>query len=91
VSLPEAETAVVSETPENTVTIKSNGIVLFNGKEMDDDKLFRSLKRTLISSQSREVVILSDKEVAFGRVVEIMDISKKSGAHNISFLVERKK
>lgn len=90
VNLPEAETAVISETPEIVITIKNDGIVLLNGKEMGDDRLLRSLKRSVISGQSKEVVILSDKEVTFGRVVEIMDISKKSGAHNISFLVERK-
>jgi biopolymer transport protein ExbD len=90
VSLPEAETAVLSETPEIMITIKNDGIVLLNGKEMGDDRLLRSLKRSVNSGQSNEVVILSDKEVAFGRVVEIMDISKKSGAANISFLVERK-
>ncbi len=90
VSLPEAETAVVSEAPENTVAIKTDGSILLNGKAMSDDKLLRSLRRMMLSGQSREVVILSDKEVAFGRVVEIMDISKKAGAHNISFLVERK-
>ena len=91
VSLPEAETAVLSETPEITITIKYDGIVLLNGKEMSDDKLLRSLKRSIITGQSKEVVILSDKEVAFGRVIEIMDLSKKSGAESISFLVEKKK
>ena len=90
VSLPEAETAVLSETPEIMITIKNDGIVLLNGREMGDERLLRSLKRSVISGQSKEVVILSDKEVVFGRVVEIMDISKKSGVHNISFLVERK-
>ncbi|MBA7639611.1 Tol-Pal system protein TolR [subsurface metagenome] len=90
VALPEAETAEVHEKPDISITIKSDGSLQFNGKPVSDDKLQRSLKRIYTFGQPKEVIIQSDKEVPFGRVIEVMDISKKSGARNISFLVERK-
>jgi len=37
-----------------------------------------------------EINIQSDREVTFGKVIEIMDISRKAGAKDISFIVEKK-
>jgi biopolymer transport protein ExbD len=64
--------------------------LLLNGKIITEGKLKSSLKRIYAFQRSKEVIIQSDKEVQFGRIVEIMDISKKAGARNISFLVEQK-
>jgi len=62
-----------------------------NGEPISEDSLLRSLKRIQAFQSSREVIIQSDREVPFGRVVQIMDLSKKAGAKNISFLVEQKR
>ena len=90
VELPEAETAQLNEKPEVSITIRKDGILLLNGKIITEGKLKSSLKRIYAFQRSKEVIIQSDKEVQFGRIVEIMDISKKAGARNISFLVEQK-
>ncbi len=90
VDLPEAETAQLNEKPEVSITIRKDGILLLNGKIITEGKLKSSLKRIYAFQRSKEVIIQSDKEVQFGRIVAIMDISKKAGARNISFLVEQK-
>ena len=90
VELPEAETAQLNEKPEVSITIRKDGILLLNGEIIAEKKLESSLNRIYAFQRSKEVVIQSDKEVQFGRIVEIMDISKKAGARNISFLVEQK-
>ena len=90
VALPEAETAEISEKSDIIITIKNDGAILLNNQEVTDEKLFRMLRRNFILKGTYEVVIQSDKGVPFGRVIEIMDISKKSGARIISFLVEKK-
>jgi biopolymer transport protein ExbD len=89
VVLPEAEIAELSKDQDISVTVRRDGSLLLNGEEISDEKLARTLKRLYTYRQSRELIIQSDKEVHFGRVVEVMDISKKSGARTISFLVEQ--
>jgi len=90
VSLPEAEMVELEEKPDLTITVLKDGNLLFGGEEISDEKLERTLKRMLAFRQTSEVVIQSDKEVPFGRIVEVMDTVKKSGAGIISFLVEKK-
>ena len=90
VSLPETETAQVSEEPGVSITIKKNGALLLNSEPVTEDLLEVYLSTFFSDPANREVMIKSDKEVRFGRVIEIMDISKKAGAENISFLVEQK-
>ncbi|KPJ85485.1 MAG: hypothetical protein AMS17_14300 [Spirochaetes bacterium DG_61] len=90
VSLPEAEMVELEEKPDLTITVLKDGNLLFGGEEISDEKLERTLKRILAFRQTREVVIQSDREVPFGRIVEVMDTAKKSGAGVISFLVEKK-
>jgi len=91
VSLPETETAELHERPEVTITILKSGGLLLNGEAVQKEKLSRLLKRIYGFQRSKEVIIQADKEVSFEKLVEIMDISKKAGAKNISFLVEHKR
>jgi biopolymer transport protein ExbD len=90
VTLPETESAEVQEQPEMTITIFQDGRLLLDGEIVSEDKLSRRLQRLSAYGRSKGVSIQADRGVAFGRVVEIMDISKKSGVQTISFLVEQK-
>ena len=91
VSLPETETAQVHEDSGISITIKKNGSLLLNGEPVTEDALLDSLSLIYSTSKRNSVMIQSDEEVKFGRVIEIMDISRKAGAENISFLVEQKR
>jgi len=90
VTLPETETAEIQEQPETTITIFADGRILFNDEEVTEEKLARKLRLASTLGLSQEVVIQADRGVVFERVVEVMDISKKSGMKTISFLVEQK-
>jgi biopolymer transport protein ExbD len=91
VTLPETETAQVHEDPGISITIKKNESLLLNGVPVTEDDLLESLSLMYDASEQNSVIIQSDKEVRFGRVIEIMNISREAGADNISFLVEQKK
>ncbi len=91
VNLPKTTDAELTEKPEVIVTILNDGSLLFNGRQATPQKLSNMLRRSYAFQRTREVVIQSDREVAFKRVVEVMDISRNAGAENISFLVERRK
>ncbi len=91
VALPEAEKAERSEEQEVSITIMKDGRLLLNGKIISEDKLLISLNRIYSFRKAKEIIIQSDKETHFGRIIEVMDISKKAGARSISFLVEQKR
>jgi biopolymer transport protein ExbD len=90
VALPETEIAEVHEQTEITITIFKDGKLLLNGNVVTDERLAARLKRLQIFRRSQEVVIQADRGVVFERVVEVMDISKRSGMEKIFFLVEQK-
>jgi len=90
VALPETETAEVHEEPEIIITLFKDGSILLDNEAVSERSLARKLQRAYAYNRSREVVIQADRGVVFDRVVRVMDISKKSGAESISFLVEQK-
>jgi biopolymer transport protein ExbD len=90
VALPETESAEVQKQPEMSITIFYDGHLMLDGEIVSEGTLFRRLQRFSASGRAEGVVIQADRGVPFGRVVEVMDISKKSGVRSISFLVEQK-
>ena len=90
VALPETESAEVQDQPEMTITIFQDGRLMLEGAIVSEDALSRRLRRLSVSGRAEGIVIQADRGVPFGRVVEIMDLSKKSGVRTISFLVEQK-
>ncbi|UCB46426.1 MAG: biopolymer transporter ExbD [Spirochaetota bacterium] len=89
VNLPEAEHTEVTEQQDITITIEKDGDILLNGKTVSERRLVSTVRWLYSSLDNNQVVIQSDREVPFGRVVQIMDLTKKAGVENISFLVER--
>ncbi|MBZ0157130.1 MAG: biopolymer transporter ExbD [Alphaproteobacteria bacterium] len=88
--LPESETASVANNPEVSVAIKKDGSVLLNGHPVGLEKLPGMLSEEYGNGKAKDISLVSDKDVPFGRVVEIMDIAKKAGAENIVVLAEKK-
>jgi biopolymer transport protein ExbD len=88
VDLPRAAETEAAGQQDVTITIEKEGAILLNGRSVSDRRLLATLEWIYSSTDASEAVIQSDKEVPFGRVVEVMDISKRAGAHSISFLVE---
>ena len=91
VTLPETETAEVHAESYISVVVRKDGQILLSGTPVSEARLLRSLMRSYEMGEKREVVIMADREVPFGRVVEVMDVSKKAGTEGISFLVEYKR
>ena len=77
-----------AERQDVTITIEKEGEILLNGRSVSDKRLLDTLEWIYLSTDADEAVIQSDREVPFGRVVEVMDISKRAGARSITFLVE---
>ena len=91
VRLPEAEKTEVTEKQDITITITRGGDILLNNEPVSERRLRRSLEALRLLQPAEEVIIQSDREVPFGRVVEVMDITKQAGIERVSFLVEKGK
>ena len=90
-NLPEAETARVAAEAKVSVAIQRDGRIQLNGQELQLTELFIGLKELYQTGTAKNISLISDKGVPFGRVVEIMDIAKKAGAESISVMAERKR
>jgi len=90
-NLPEAESAKISREPEVSVAIRLDGTVLLNNKSISLAELQSALTVLYEGKQRKEISLISDKGVPFGRVVEVMDLAKNAGAEDIAVVADKKK
>lgn len=87
-----SESAVVTPTEvaeEDLLTLRiAPEAVTLNGALVSLDDLQGELSAELDSRRDRTVVIAPEDEVLLGRVVDVLDIAKASGAENLAMLNE---
>jgi biopolymer transport protein ExbD len=88
VRLPETREGNLDEPPALVVTIRADGVLLIDAEQTPADMLIPLLETKFREYPSMELAIRADRRVAFGKVVEIMDLCKEAGAEEVSFLVE---
>ena len=88
VALPETNYGEIKRAASVTVTIHADGALLINGRGVSEELLLSVLKSQYRDQPDAELTIQADRQVPFGRVVEIMDLSKRAGAEEVAFLVE---
>jgi biopolymer transport protein TolR len=69
------------------ISIDKNGNYYIDKVLLDE----KSLKDFLKSHNTKEVIIKSDKSVAYGSVVRVIDIAKKSGINRVGLATEPSK
>ena len=90
VALPETNYGEIKGADPVTVTIHADGILLINGQRVTEELLLSVLKSQYREQPDAKLTIQADRQVPFGRVVEIMDLGKQAGAEDMSFLVDTK-
>jgi len=90
VALPETNYGEVKRAASVTVTIHAGGTLLIDGHRVSEEQLLSVLKSQYREQPDAKLTIQADRQVPFGRVVEIMDLGKQAGVEEVSFLVERK-
>jgi len=88
VALPETAYSEPKTATSIMVTIHAEGTLLIDGQKVSEELLLSDLKSQYREQPDAELTIQADRQVPFGRVVEIMDLSKQAGAEEVSFLVE---
>jgi biopolymer transport protein ExbD len=88
VELPETTEGKLADLPTLVVTIQADGTLLIDEQSVSLDRFFPVLESRYLEQPNTELTIRADRRVAFGEVVRIMDLCKRAGAEEVSFLVE---
>lgn len=87
VNLPHAATAPLEEKSEHlTISVKQDGQMFINEQAVGRDYLTRKLEILLSEMGTRDVYLRADKDVPYGRVVEIMAQVKKAGVARLGMI-----
>jgi biopolymer transport protein ExbD len=88
VELPKTSEGQITDLPNLVVTIQADGTLLIDEKRVSMHRFLPSIESRYREQPDTELTIRADRRVAFGEVVKIMDLCKRAGAEEVSFLVE---
>ena len=91
VDLPKSKSDDLKPQEGVLVTLNREGLLYINDEKVQPDN-FESILFNKYTASSRKIVLLqADKEVAYGKVVKIMDIIKGLGISNLGLIIEPEK
>lgn len=87
VSLPTAATAEMGQRlpGEIILNVSRAGVVVVNGRTLDNPQLQALLQRVARLFQGQAVVIRADRQTAYEHVMGVLDLCRQSGIWNVSF------
>jgi len=90
VSLPQSETRSIDEQDIDRVliSIDKKGEVYINEAKIPMENFEMKLRQIYSDRLSKSIFLQADKEVPYGKVVEIMDLMKKSGIETLGMVTE---
>jgi biopolymer transport protein ExbD len=89
VNLPKAASAGAHVESTVNLVYTKEGKLLLNGKESNMDEVARHVKREHDANPKLQAVIAGDKGVAYGRVMDLIDLVKRNGVTAFALDVER--
>lgn len=84
VHLPTASTSHVDRHEFIAITLQRNGKLLFEDKETDIQTLPSLLMRAKDEDHDIKVYLRADREVSYQRVVEVLDLVRSAGIHDLA-------
>ena len=89
VALPEVEsTPITSEHEPMQVSVKKNGTLFVHEKQVELDKLADTLKAIIQQKPGTAILLRADKEVNYGRVMEVMSALQTAGLVDVGLVTE---
>tara|TARA_B110000285_G_scaffold164204_1_gene183342 strand:- start:334 stop:741 length:408 start_codon:yes stop_codon:yes gene_type:complete len=89
VNRPSAETAVNKELANIMVAITSSGQINIGGRVVDRRAVRANIERLHAENPEGSVIIIADKDVKTGLLIEVMDQARLAGIANVSIAAER--
>jgi biopolymer transport protein ExbD len=90
VKLPRSSATADSQAQPLTVTLTAEGHLFLGDQEVVERDLAALLGSALKLRTDKLVVIRADRSVTHGRVVELMDLARQSGAERLAIATEAK-
>jgi biopolymer transport protein ExbD len=84
-----AEASEVSEIKVN-IHLRDDGSILLNEETVTYEQLTELLPELLARSLGRKVIVSTDAEVRYERVIQILDLAKQHGAGELALLREKR-
>ncbi len=84
IDLPQSEVSQKISLREITVSISREGKILADGDDVTISQLGRYVKDKLVVNPSRRVVVKSDRNVYYGKIIDVMDELLKAGVKDVS-------
>ncbi len=91
VDVPKASNATTMESDNMTVQIAKNGRILVSGKQLEMEELKGMIKTWVTNSPDRPIMVEADKDANYGRIVNVLDSIRSSGAINIGLATKPEK
>ena len=83
VNVPKASAAVSMEKDNMTVQVTKNGNIYIAGKQVDSKSLDEQIKKWVVYSPDRPVMVEADEGTNYGKVINVLDQIRTSGAINV--------
>lgn len=87
--LPKAANADGSKLETLGIAINRDGNILINGALADEEALKRTAASALEKNADAQAIISADQDVAYGRVVKVIDLLKTAGLHRFAVQIEK--
>ena len=92
VHLPEARAPALNEPKQPlVVTVNAEGRIFVQGAEVATDSLVPRLKAMTAADPDTPLYVRGDKEISYGRVLEVMSLVSAAGFHKVSLIAETPK
>jgi biopolymer transport protein ExbD len=88
VNLPKAASGTQPPTETIVISLTKEGQLFFNKNTVSEESLHQLLRAELVKSPELLVVVNADDGVQHGKVVEIMDQARQTGATKLSIAVK---
>ena len=92
VNLPQSESAK-RDTKTNVVpiTVMENGNIMYDKDNVNNRDLIMKVQKTILEDKDTVFVLFGDKFTKYEKVVNVLEMLKKSGVKHVSIATETKK
>lgn len=90
VNPPKSTSTVTEQDQPVVVTITKSGDVYVDEEKVTFTDLGTALGTRLASNPAKAVVVRGDESISLGRLVEVMDLARDSGAERLAIATEQK-
>lgn len=70
---------------EQLINVTKDGGVVVNGKQMDDERLYQSLKQVADLRPDQSVILRGDSSVAYEHIVRVLNVCYRAKIFNVAF------